>query len=207
METSSEHKLLFTIIALLCVVLFWFYKPQILSFFRSVNINNKASAFRNCGETSAPDPKNPSSYLNNSVLDCFGESALRCQSAKGVLNNALFPTNFQVAKDEEGTCYFQLAYKKDSSLVDITGRKLVGQYMFCPLSIVKFVDESKANAPLFKAPDTENPGKYASQIYFYGTLGVFMENNVDKNKIRNIGCSGPYLDSVVAGYHKMQEKK
>src|SRR3989344_994231 len=205
METSSGYKLFFIVIALLCVVLFWFYQPQILNFFRLDNTkSNEASALRNCGETNAPDPKNPSTYSNNSVLDCFGESAFRCQSAKGVLNNTLFPTNFQIAKDEEGACFFQLAYRKDSTLVDITGQKLAGQYMFCPLNLVKSVDENKVNAPLFKAPDTENPGKYASQIYFYGTLGVFMENNVDKNKIRNIGCSGSYLDSVGAGYRKMQ---
>lgn len=164
---------------------------------------------RDCGIGTAPDLKNPLTYENNAVLSCLGNSALNCEEAKAVLTGPLFPGVFEITRqniENQETCNFKLSYGSDSALTDITGRKLAGQYISCPLSIVKAIDETKT-PQIFSIPSTENLGKYASQIYFYGVLGVFMENNVDKNKIQALGCSGPYIDSIVASYRKIQGKK
>lgn len=157
-------------------------------------------AIKDCGIGTAPDMKNPLSYENDAVLACLGNSASSCENAKGILKDDLFPTIFEVSKWVD-TCNFKLSYGADSNLIDITGKKLALQYISCPVSIVKAVDESK-QVPVFSDPSTENSSKYAAQIYFYGTLGVFMENNVEKDKIKNLGCSGPFIDSVIASYRR-----
>lgn len=165
---------------------------------------------KDCGIGIAPDPKDPRTYQNDAVLACLGNSALRCEDAKAVLKDALFPTIFQIARENTGgqnTCSFRLLYGKDSALIDVAGKKLAGQSIACPISLVQALDESSAKTSLFKAPSKDNPSKYASQIYFYGTLGLFIENNIDKNKILSLGCSGPYIDSVIASYRKMQPPK
>ncbi len=165
-------------------------------------------AIKDCGTTNSPSLKNANTYQNNAVLNCLGNSALYCEDAKAVLNDALFPTIFQIIKDNNTgqSCNFKLSYGQDSILVDRTGKKLAGQYLTCPIGIVKSLDETK-QVPVFSVPDTNNLSKYASQIYFYGTLGLFIENNIEKNKIQALGCSGPYIDSVVTGYNKMQSKR
>lgn len=160
---------------------------------------------KDCGVGVAPDLKKPATYQNDAVLTCLGNSALLCQDARAVLKNALFPTIVQIVS-AEGNCSLKLSYAEDSVLTDATGAKLAGQYVSCPLSIVKAVDETETTSS-FSAPSTDNLSKYASQIYFYGTLGLFVENNLDQNRIRALGCSGPYIDSVIASFKKMQEKK
>ncbi len=160
---------------------------------------------KNCGTSLAPDLKKPSTYQNNATLNCLADSALRCENAKAVLTDPLFPTVFQVVKNET-SCDFQLSYPADSVLVDATGAKLSGQYITCPISAVKAVDETK-KPPTFSAPSVNDLGKYAGQIYFYGTLGVFIETNLDQSKIRSVGCSGAYIDSVISSYRKMQSKQ
>ncbi|MSU44918.1 hypothetical protein EXS45_01935 [Candidatus Nomurabacteria bacterium] len=164
---------------------------------------------KNCGTTNSPDLKNKSTYENNAVLNCLGESALRCIDAEAVLEDALFPGVFRVIKNKDTTCNFKLSYEQDSTLSDINGQKLAGQYISCPINIVKAVDNTNPSSPkfLFIESNKANYSKYASQIYFYGTLGLFMENSVDKNKIQTLGCSGSYIDSVVASYLKMQSTK
>ncbi|OGI86398.1 hypothetical protein A3A05_01875 [Candidatus Nomurabacteria bacterium RIFCSPLOWO2_01_FULL_41_12] len=169
----------------------------------------KADSVKDCGNSTAPDPKNPLSYQNNAVLACLGNSAIRCEEAKGVLKDALFPTLFQITKEnvkDQNTCNFKLSYTEDSTLVDVSGKKLALQYISCSLSRVSELDESNPESPFFKAPSRDNPSKYASQIYFYGTLGLFIEQELDQNKIRGLGCSGPYIDSVLASYQKMQSQ-
>ncbi|OGI93596.1 hypothetical protein A3A03_00805 [Candidatus Nomurabacteria bacterium RIFCSPLOWO2_01_FULL_40_18] len=192
----------------------WFLRAPLMKLFNpEVNkTDNTASVLNNpviantaivkdCGIGTTPDLKNPLTYQNDAVLACLGNSALRCENAKANLNDALFPTNFQIIKNEDGqSCNFKLSYKPDSTLVDATGQKLAGQYISCPISIVKVLDETKST-PSFSAPSTENLGKYASQIYFYGTLGLFMETNVNKSQIQSLGCSGPYIDTVIASYN------
>ncbi|MBI3305954.1 hypothetical protein HYZ82_02340 [Candidatus Nomurabacteria bacterium] len=158
-------------------------------------------ATRDCGTSVSPDLRDTSTY-QNSVLNCLGNSAISCTPAEAVLTDALFPTDFEILRKnigEETTCNFKLSYAADSVLVDPTGSKLAGQYVMCPLSVVKMIDE-KNKTLSFKAPDTSNPSLYAGQIYFYGTLGLFMEQDVDKSKILSLGCSGPYIDSVIASY-------
>lgn len=161
---------------------------------------------KDCGVATAPNLNKPSSYENNSVLNCLGSSASHCVEAKAVLKDDLFPTVFQVIKNKDDTCNFKLSYSKDSSLVSTTGKKLANQYVSCPLGIVKAIDENNPESPVFSSPSLENLDKYASQIYFYGTLGLFMESNVDKSKIKSLGCVGSYIDSVVASYNKAQSQ-
>lgn len=164
---------------------------------------------KDCGIGTTPDLKNPLTYQNDAVLACLGNSALRCESARAVLKDALFPTIFQIVRENTGsrsTCNFRLSYEENSTLVDITLQKLAGQYILCPLSIVKMLDESN-RVSSFSIPSINNPSKYASQIYFYGTLGLFIESNLDQNKIRALGCRGDYISSVVASYNKTQSQQ
>ncbi|MBI2627311.1 hypothetical protein HYW72_00065 [Candidatus Nomurabacteria bacterium] len=224
------ENLIFIIVALICLVSWYFYRPQIINFWNSgvdkiaefsgslfgskpsveISIGEDNNGFipnavnmKDCGGTVAPDIKNPSTYNNNSVLTCLGNSALRCENAKAVLKDDLFPDIFQIIKNQK-TCNFKLSFGEDNALIDATGKKLAFQYITCPIDIVKALDESNPKSPIFKLPNKNDLGKYASQIYFYGTLGVFMENNLDKNKIQNLGCSGSYIDSVIASYRKME---
>lgn len=157
---------------------------------------------KDCGASVAPDLKKSASYQNNAVLACLGSSALNCQPATAILNDPLFPTIVRIVKNMDN-CNFKLSYADQSTLVDATGVKLAGQYISCPIFSVKAVDESQ-KTPSFSAPSADNLSKYAAQIYFYGTLGVFMETNLDQNKIQSLGCSGSYIDSVIASYRKMQ---
>jgi len=238
--------LVFVIIGLVCVVSWYFYRPQIINFWNST-INNLpelsmpsfnfdkimgifginkipnntvgtqnnstikpiVNVVKDCGVGTTPDLRNPLTYENNAVLNCLGESALHCIDARALLKNVSFPTVFEIVQDtrtSQSTCSFKLSYGQDSTLVDINGQKLAGQSITCPLDIVKAVDESK-KVPSFNVPSTDNLSKYVSQIYFYGMLGVFLENNFDQNKIQSLGCSGDYISSVIASYLKNKEKK
>ena len=242
-DTKSKSYLgniIFVLVGAGCIFLWWFYNPQITSFWNSSvssvgklsfssfsfgkkdatlvatqqtqtlnanKIENPENAVKNCGISSAPDLKDPKTYENSSVLDCLGKSALLCENAIATLQDPLFPTVFQVVKNNnEATCSFALSYPPDSILADGTGKKLASQYVSCPMTVVKAVNETKKVAA-FNAPNTNNPILYASQIYFYGTLGLFMETNLDQKKIQDLGCGGTYIDSFVASYHNMKETK
>jgi hypothetical protein len=159
----------------------------------------------NCGISLAPKLGVSSTSENNSVLSCLGENAVSCENATGILKDNFFPTIFEIAKTQN-SCNFKLSYPADSALVDITGQKLAGQYISCPINIVKAIDNTNPASPKFNAPDKTDLGKYASQIYFYGTLGLFVENNLDQNKISALGCSGGYIQSVIASYN-LEKKK
>jgi hypothetical protein len=167
-------------------------------------IREISATVRDCGTSTAPDFEALYANENDEVYVCLGNSAFSCEGAKAVLEDDLFPTIFQITRESQDNCNFRLSYKEDSNLVDASGKNLAGQYISCPLGIVKSVDEGNPQinpqTPAFNAPNTENLGKYASQIYFYGAIGLFMENNVDSVKIKSLGCSGPYIDSVAASY-------
>ena len=182
--------------------------PQNIPVVESTEIAEEKTenVIKDCGVSVAPDLKNPSTYEKDAVLTCLGNSALRCEDVTAVLTDALFPTIFQIIKNQD-TCNFKLSYAEDSTLIDITGKKLAGQYILCPISLVSITNESTTKSPIFQAFNENSLSKYASQIYLYGTLGLFTENNVDQNKIQALGCSGPYIDSVVASYRKTQPKR
>lgn len=161
---------------------------------------------KNCGSAAAPDPSDSKTYQNNQVFSCLGQSALRCENARAALEDPLFPTVFQIVRNSAtGACNFKLSYKADSALTDVTGKKLAGQYVTCPVGIVKRINES-GSALTFSAPSAGNPSRYAAEIYQYGTIGLFLEQNVDKGEILGLGCSGSYIDSVVASYQKTQSR-
>lgn len=153
----------------------------------------------NCGTTKSPDSKNPSSYSGDIVLECMGERASACANAESVINDSLFPNLFKII-NRDGSCYFELAYNIDSTLVNINGQKLASQSVSCPLSVVKVVDETNPANPVFRSVDKNNHTRYAAAIYVYGTLGLFIENNFDMNKIKNLGCSGTFLSSMIESY-------
>jgi hypothetical protein len=233
--SSPSHvwqNLVFIILGLVCVVSWYFYRPQIISYWNSyVNFSEKLSAnfklpsfgattpapkvisvtilpsivVKDCGTTTAPKLDVPSTYENNSVFSCLGTSAANCENAKGVLKDDFFPTVFEITQSNNpGSCNFKLSYPTTSTLSDITGKKLAGQNITCPLSIVKAIDNTKPATPKFTAPNKTDFSKYGSQIYLYGTLGLFIENNLDQNKINGLGCSGMYIDSVIASFQKTQ---
>ena len=160
----------------------------------------------NCGTTNSPDRKNPGSYSKDDVLRCLGESAISCADAEGMINDPLFPNIFKIS-NKDNACRFELAYRQDSTLTDVFGKKLAGRSLGCPLSIVKSIDESDPRASVFRQVSLDNPNKYATDIYFYGTLGLFIENNFDQSKIRSLGCQGSFIDSMIESYNLTQKKK
>ena len=160
---------------------------------------------KDCGIGVTPKLDNPSTYKNDPTLSCLGAGALNCENVKGVLKDDFFPTIFEIAKLQD-SCNFKLSYSADSALTDITGKKLALQYISCPINIVKAIDNTKPATTRFIAPDKTDLSKYASQIYFYGTLGLFIENNLDQNKIQGLGCEGGYIQSVIASYNLSQKK-
>ncbi|OGI62434.1 hypothetical protein A2818_00525 [Candidatus Nomurabacteria bacterium RIFCSPHIGHO2_01_FULL_40_12] len=233
---SSLRKVIFLVVAIGAAgaAVWYFYRIPVVDLFNS-SVNNltelatptpKAKeavipdntnisktntvAVKDCGISAALDFNNPLTYENNTVLTCLGASALLCEDAKAILKDSLFPGIFQISKnqntDSQNTCNFRLSYPGDSTLVDVTGRKLAGQYISCPVGIVRVLDETK-KIPSFTNPNTGNLSKYASQIYFYGILGLFIEQGLDKNKIEASGCSGGYISSVIESYNKTLEKR
>ena len=182
----------FLVLALLAVslsALWYFFGPQAEKIMQSVaaniwagNASEKTAAVQaknNCGEERTRDL----------VFKCLGASALACENAQAAVASDLFPTNFEIIKNQNSpnACSFKLSYAADSSLLSVTGKKLAGQYIFCPLLSVKGADKN-------------DPVKYAEEIYAYGTIGVFSENNLDKDKIKSSGCSGTFIDSVLESY-------
>lgn len=219
----DTNKLIKVLVALIVVAGFaasfgfWYYHSQTLgSNVVNRNPSNESNnlisesqpatslipAVRDCGVSVAPKL---GIYDSNPVLTCLGESALSCENAKGILRDNFFPTIFEITKSGE-TCNFKLAYSVDSTLTYVTGESLAGHYISCPVNIVKAIDDSNTSSPKFVDPNKNDLNKYASQIYFYGTLALFMENNFDQNKIQSLGCSGEYIQSVIASYN-LSEKK
>ncbi|MFH1365782.1 MAG: hypothetical protein ABIG99_00060 [Patescibacteria group bacterium] len=160
---------------------------------------------KDCGTGVAPKLNNPASYKNDPVLFCLGVSALNCENAIGVLKDDFFPSILEITKLSD-SCNFKLSYGADNVLMDTAGKKLALQYISCPINIVKAIDNTNPEAAKFLAPDKTDLSKYASQIYFYGTLGLFVENNLDQNKIQNLGCQGEYIQSVIASYNLSLKK-
>lgn len=142
-------------------------------------------------------------YEKDSALVCLGASALVCENAKVIIKDELFPTIFEITKsaNTESGCSFRLSYGLESTLTDLTGKNLAGQYVSCPLSVVKSIDNTKPATPKFNTPNMTSGSKYAADIFFYGTLGLFMENNLDPTKIQTLGCNGEYINSMIASYN------
>ena len=158
-----------------------------------------AEQVKDCGTSTAPNLSTPGTFSNDTVLSCIGASAQICENAKGVLKDDIFPTIVEVVKTKN-SCDFRISYAPDSPLVDITGKKLASQSISCPISIVKAIDNTNPASPKFTTPDSTDPGKYGTEIYTYGSIGLFLDNNLDKSKILAAGCSGDYIDTMIASY-------
>ena len=141
-----------------------------------------ANTVVDCGTSIAPKLDTPATYENNATLSCLAQSAINCQNAKGTLTDDFFPTVFEVS-NAQSFCTYKLSYPADSTLSDNSGEKLANQSLTCPVNIVKGMDDSNPSAVKFLDPDKTDLGKYGSEMYFYGTLGLFIQNNLDKNKI------------------------
>lgn len=153
-----------------------------------------------CGITNAPDRKKSDIYLKDPVLKCLGENILSCTNATGVINDPLFPSLFKVVPELNNICKFELSYQADNTLVDVFGSKLALRSISCPISIMKKLDEKDPKNPIFVMLNKDNPNQYGADIYFYSTLGVFIENNFDQNKIEGLGCTGGFIDSMIQSY-------
>ena len=164
------------------------------------------SIIKDCGTTNAPDRKNPQLYQSNEVLTCVGLNVLlNCSPTTAVLNDPLFPTNLEIL-NKDNVCSFKLSYSQDSKLVDVSNKKLAGQAIMCPISIVQKMEESSKGVT-FVAPDKDKVAEYVADIYSYGNLGVFIENNFDIKKIQDLGCSGEFINSMIASYTQATNKK
>lgn len=159
----------------------------------------------NCGETQAPDIKAERYLGGNTTLICLGVNALACENAKGILSDPLFPNVFEIKKDPAGgVCRFQLSYSSDSNLESITGNKLAGQSLSCPLSAVRSFKEGEKKTLVFGSAAENIPSKYGAEIYFYGTTGVFIEGDFKEEKISAMGCTGSFIKSVIDSYNLLK---
>ena len=181
--------------------------PTVVNHPVAVSTTPQVAVTKNCGTSVSPQLDAPASYENNSVLACLGASALNCQTAIGNLQDNFFPTNFEITQSttESGSCNFKLSYPLNSTLTDVTGKKLAGQFITCPLDIVEAIDNTNPANPKYVAPTKTDLSKYAGQIYLYGTLGLFVENNLDQNKIQALGCSGGYIGEAIASYNNVKK--
>lgn len=219
-------KILVLLIIVAGIYFSWAYSSQISSFWNALikNVSSSVSflnvnqtpnqvipatnatptpvvnGIKDCGVGAIPKLNDPTTF-SSATLACLGENALNCQNAKGILQDNLFPPIFEITKTATG-CNFRISYPGDSTLVSTTGRKLAFKYITCPLNLVKAIDNTNPAVPKFTAPDTTNFSKYASQIYLYATLGIFVENNLDQNKIQALGCSGGYIQAMAESYAK-----
>jgi hypothetical protein len=215
MTTNQIVKFLFVLIVIVVLGFgFWYFNQPKASLpisatttttTTTTQTQTTVSNVTNCGSGVAPKLGVLSSYENNIELACLGSSALNCVNAVGLIKDDFLPTIFEITKLKD-SCNFKLSYPADSTLTDITGKKLAGQSISCPISIVKAIDTTNATTPKFIAPSKTDLSKYASDIYFYGTLGLFLENNIDPAKIEAAGCSGDYIASVIAGFNLAHPK-
>ncbi len=214
----------------LCFAVFYFFRPEIMALpgrisssfsaigdkflgaFNSPEPEKEAEVApvvvktpRNCGTTGSPGRNDASNVSADTTFICLGQSASACGNAEGVISDPLFPGLFKV-KILDGACTFELSYAKDSTLTDVFGKSMAGRSVTCPISVVKAIDETNPKNPIFVTADTSNPGKYAADVYFYGTLGLFIENNFNQEKITSLGCKGDFINSVIESYKLMQSK-
>jgi hypothetical protein len=229
------ENVVFIVVGLVCVFAWWFYSPQIVNFWgsslssvRSMPLPSfgldkifgtddegqvvalvepkEPEGVVDCGVGIAPSvTKDPSTYQNDPALICLGESAFTCENAEVALEDDLFPDKMEIVRGNN-SCHFKLSYAEDSILIDSTGQKLAGQYVSCPIQLVKTIDDKDPDSLILAIPDRNNLSKYTSQIYFYGTLGLFLDYNLDADMIREVGCTGPYIDSVIAGYQTTESQ-
>jgi len=169
-----------------------------------LNQNTIASelAEKDCGiskEVSTLDTGWESTYKDDPVLKCFGESALSCTNSKLTIKGVDFvtgsdsPTIAQII-NSNGSCYFKITQSEQ-------------KYNQCPLNIVKNID-LKSKFPDIKSqnPDTQYPEKYAAEIFTYGTMGLIVENNGDDSKFKNLGCTGDLFQTMATLLSKAKEK-
>lgn len=220
--------------AAICFFAFYFYSPQILDLPNKVvsvidtlmdNTNNEileAEApivqdetpvplitdmppYINCGITISPNRNDSSTYLDDNVFKCLGESALSCENAEAIINDTILPTIFKIKKDGD-VCRFELSYKEDSSLTDIFGRKLSGRDISCPVTVAKSFTGIDSQDFIFKNTDITKPSRYGADMYFYGTVGIFFDQDFKQEAIEELGCRGTFLDSAIESFGLIKSK-
>ncbi|MEX2052153.1 MAG: hypothetical protein WD991_00455, partial [Candidatus Paceibacterota bacterium] len=162
---------------------------------------------RYCGETKAPELNKQTGIEEDAVLGCIGASALACEWAQATLISPLFPTIIEIIPSRtpgSGNCSFSLSYASDSTLSSLDGKSMAGESIACPLQVVKSFKEGVNNTLVFSAPTKESPRKYGAEIFFYGTTGVFLENNFSQSGIEESGCSGGFIGRVIDSNNLMK---
>ncbi len=139
-------------------------------------------------------------YDKDPMLACLGAAALSCQPATGILKlpkGNITPGLIEIS-NTNGSCNVTLT-EVAGAMNPKTKADISGQSITCPIASVVFSDKILDSAnPTFRAPDTDNPGKYASEIYTYGSMGVFIQNKFDKAKIAQTGCTGSFIDTYLS---------
>jgi hypothetical protein len=169
--------------------------------------DQRLMAPKNCGVTIAPDMKSAESIQKDYVLDCIGQSATSCEPAKAILDSAFLPTMLEISRGDtvdDMECKFRLSYKEDSTLTSVDGEKLAGESLSCPLSIVRSLTAGEKNTLVFGEPTKSNPPMYGAEIYFYGTAGLFIENEFSEQKIKDSGCAGGFIHLFIDSYNRIK---
>ncbi len=160
------------------------------------------AAEKDCGTTNGKTP-----YASDPVLACMGAAALSCGSARATVSvgsggsaqpstSALKITN----PGSGGSCSFTVV---PAPAPAASGASASAPSISCPLSIVKASDDFLSSAtPTWKNPTKTDPNKYAGEIYYYGAMGVFIQNNFSEAKIRALGCTGDFIKTYIAEHAK-----
>jgi hypothetical protein len=166
------------------------------------------SGIIDCGITSITVPfnLNDNDIKQDSVLHCLGDAILNdCKNAKGQFKDGGIGPNpdiLEVSKDK-GICYFKLIMSKDMISAYSLQNTTMNQYISCPISIAREISEvTTSTLPL----DKSKPSEYAAGVYLYGSIGVFMENDFDQNKIKELGCSGEWIKSLIDSLYNARDK-
>ena len=152
-----------------------------------------------CGITESPDVRNQTTYLKDPVLKCIGENAHTCTPATAIVTSEFFPTNLEIKKEGE-VCSVKIMYSSSSSLMDVFNKPLASRFISCPVSVVKNLDTTKENVS-FRNSSKDNLTQHGFDIYFYTTLGLFIDNDFDNTKIKALQCSGDYIQSVIESHN------
>ena len=160
---------------------------------------------KDCGTTNGKTP-----YASDPVLACMGAAALSCSNARATISIGsggsaqLSTSTLKITNPGSGgACSFTVV---PAPAPNASGASASALSISCPLSIVKASDDFLSSAtPTWKSPTKTDPNKYAGEIYYYGAMGVFIQNNFSEAKIRAAGCTGDFIKTYIAEHAKLMK--
>ena len=163
------------------------------------------AAEKDCGTTNGKTP-----YASDPVLACMGAAALSCSNARATISigsgGSAQPSTSTLKITNPGSggaCSFTVV---PAPAPNASGASASAPSISCPLSIVKASDDFLSSAtPTWKNPTKTDPNKYAGEIYYYGAMGVFIQNNFSEAKIRAAGCTGDFIKTYIAEHAKLMK--